>query len=285
MSLIQLILIAVVQGITEWLPVSSSAHVLLASDFFGLTGRDELLINAVSNTGTLLAMLIYFRKDVMAATLGSLELATAPARKGQPLSRGAKLAFCIIVATPFALIGAVIYEQLAPAGFQQDMRSLYTVAAATIVFGLLLWWADLKGARTRTEADMTLRDAFLIGASQLVAVIIPGTSRSGITMTAARALGYERTEAARFAMLIGAPILAAVSLYGLLGLMTAPAGGTGVTVTDGLVVAAFAFVSGYASIGVLMAIVRHMSFLPFVIYRMALGALLFLTSPLVAGWF
>ncbi len=285
MSLIQLILIAIVQGVTEWLPVSSSAHVLLASDLFGITGRDELLINAVSNTGTLLAMLIYFRKDVAAALLGSFELATASTRKGQPLSRGAKLALCILVATPFALVGAVIFERLAPEGFQQDMRSVYTVAASTIVFGALLWWADVRGGRARTEADMTLRDAFLIGASQLVAVIIPGTSRSGITMTAARALGYERTEAARFAMLIGAPILAAVSLYGLLGLMTSPEGESAVTLTDGLIVAAFAFVSGYASIGLLMAVVRRMSFLPFVLYRFALGALLLMTSPLVAGWF
>lgn len=285
MSLIQLILIAVVQGITEWLPISSSAHVLLASDFFGITGRDELMINAISNSGTLVAMLIYFRKDVAAALLGSVELATAPARKGQPLSRGAKLALCILVATPFALVGAFIYERLAPAGFQQDMRTVYTVATATIVFGVLLWWADVRGGRTRTEADMTLRDAFLIGASQLIAVIIPGTSRSGITMTAARALGYERTEAARFAMLIGAPLLAAVSLYGVVGLMTSSAGDSAVTLMDGTIVAAFSLVSGYASIGLLMAVVRRMSFLPFVLYRLALGALLFLTSPLVAGWF
>lgn len=285
MSLIQLILIAVVQGITEWLPISSSAHVLLASDFFGITGRDELMINAISNSGTLVAMLIYFRKDVAAALLGSVELATAPARKGQPLSRGAKLALCILVATPFALVGAFIYERLAPAGFQQDMRTVYTVATATIIFGVLLWWADVRGGRTRTEADMTLRDAFLIGACQLIAVIIPGTSRSGITMTAARALGYERTEAARFAMLIGAPLLAAVSLYGVVGLMTSSAGDSAVTLMDGTLVAAFSLVSGYASIGLLMAVVRRMSFLPFVLYRLALGALLFLTSPLVAGWF
>jgi undecaprenyl-diphosphatase len=284
MSLLQLILIAIVQGITEWLPISSSAHVLLASDFFGLSGRDELLINAVSNIGTLIAMLLYFRKDVAAAVLGGFELAAAPLRRGQPLSRGAHLALCILVATPFALIGAVIYERLAPDALQDGMRSVYTVAVATIFFGALLWWADVKGARTRTEKDITLRDAFLIGVSQLVAVIIPGTSRSGITMTVARALGFERAEAARFAMLIGAPILAAVSLYGVLGLMSSD-GTSAVTLTDGLIVAAFSFVSGYASIGLLMTVVRRMSFLPFVIYRMALGVLLLLTSPLVAGWF
>jgi undecaprenyl-diphosphatase len=284
MSMMQLIMIAIVQGITEWLPISSSAHVLLASDFFGLTGRDELMINAVSNSGTLIAMLLYFRRDVAAACLGGLELTSALIRKNQPLSRGGRLALCILVATPFALFGAVVYERLAPEVLQATLRSIYAVATATIVFGALLWWADVKGGRSRTEADMTLRDAFLIGASQLIAVIIPGTSRSGITMTAARALGFERAEAARFAMLIGAPILAAVSLYGLLGLIASDTAST-VTLTDGLVVAAFSFVSGYASIGLLMAVVRRMSFLPFVIYRIALGILLLLTSPMVGGWF
>lgn len=284
MSLIQLILIAIVQGITEWLPISSSAHVLLASDFFGVTGRDELLINAISHSGTLIAMLLYFRKDVIAALFGSFELARAPMRNPADLSRGARLALCIIVATPFAMIGAFLYDRFAPEAFQADMRTVYTVAGATIFFGALLWWADVKGGRNRTEADMTLRDAFLIGASQLISVIIPGTSRSGITMTAARALGYERTEAARFAMLIGAPLLAAVSLYGILGLMTSD-GESAFSMMDGLFVAGFSFISGYASIGLLMTVVRRMSFLPFVLYRLTLGFLLLLTSPLVMGWF
>lgn len=282
MSFLQLFLIAVVQGLTEWLPISSSAHVLLASDFMGLVGRDEVLINAASNTGTLIAMLLYFRKDVGAAVLGGFELAVTPVTK-RPLSAGARLALCILVATPFALIGAVIYENIAPESLWTALRSIYAVAASTILFGALLWWADARGGQSRSEGDMTLRDAFLIGASQLIAVIIPGTSRSGITMTTARALGYERVEAARFAMLIGAPILAAVSLYGLMGLASAPAGGEGATITDGLIVAAIAFVSGYASIGLLMTLVRKMSFLPFVLYRFALGIALLATSPIVAG--
>lgn len=282
MSFLQLFLIAVVQGLTEWLPISSSAHVLLASDFMGLVGRDEVLINAASNTGTLIAMLLYFRKDVGAAILGGFELVATPITK-RPLSAGARLALCILGATPFALIGAVIYESIAPETLWTALRSVYAVAASTILFGALLWWADARGGQSRSEGDMTLRDAFLIGASQLIAVIIPGTSRSGITMTTARALGYERVEAARFAMLIGAPILAAVSLYGLMGLASAPADGDGATITDGLIVAAIAFVSGYASIGLLMTLVRKMSFLPFVLYRFALGIALLATSPIVAG--
>ena len=280
MSFIQLALIALVQGITEWLPISSSAHVLLAADFFGAEGRDELLINAVSNLGTLAAMLIYFRKDVASAIAGGFELVLSPIRS-QPLSQGARLALCVIVATPFALIAAMAYEKVFPLGVQDMLRSAYTVAFATIFFGALLWWADVAGPRMRKEEDMTLWHAFLIGATQAIAAIIPGTSRSGITMTAARFLGYERTEAARLSMLIGAPIMAAAGLYGALGLITADPDAAGVlTIKDGLIVAAFAFISGWASIAALMALLKRMSFLPFVIYRFILGGVLLLMSPL-----
>ncbi|HPF22626.1 MAG TPA: undecaprenyl-diphosphate phosphatase [Hyphomonas sp.] len=284
MSLLQLAIIATLQGITEWLPISSSAHVLLASDTFGVTGRDELLINAVSNLGTLAAMLIYFRKDVMAAIIGGFELLASPVTK-KPLSQGARLAACVIVATPIALIAGLLYEAVLPQGVQDALRSVYTVAGATIVFGALLWWADAAGPRTRKEEDMTLAHATLIGATQAIAAIIPGTSRSGITMTAARALGYERTEAARISMLIGAPILAAAGLYGAYGLLDAdPDGSALLTFKDGMIVAAIAFVTGLASIWGLMALLRRMSFLPFVLYRFLLGAALLLGSPLAGAF-
>ena len=281
MSLLQLAIIATLQGLTEWLPISSSGHVLLASDTFGVTGRDELLINAVSNLGTLAAMIIYFRRDVTSALAGGVELVFAPVTK-QPLSQGARLAACVIVATPIALIAALLYEVILPQGMQDALRSVYTVAGATIVFGALLWWADVAGPRVRREEDMTLAHAALIGATQAIAAIIPGTSRSGITMTTARALGYERTEAARVSMLIGAPILAAAGLYGAYGLFTAdPDAGAVLSFSDGMVVALIAFITGLASIWGLMALLRRMSFLPFVLYRFLLGAVLLAGSPLI----
>lgn len=279
MSLLQLAIIAILQGVTEWLPISSSGHVLLASGFFGIEGRDELLLNAVSNLGTLAALLIYFRKDVGRAVLGGFELLGAAAAR-KPLSQGAHLAACILIATPVALIAGVLFELVLPESVQGALRSVWTVAAATIGFGLLLWWADVKGGESRAEADLTYKHAFLIGATQAIAALIPGTSRSGITMTAARALGYERTEAARFSMLIGAPIVAAAGLYGLIGLMDASGAEAGaVSLQDGLVVAVFAFVSGLASIWALMAVLRRMSFLPFVIYRILLGVALLIGGP------
>lgn len=280
MSLLQLTIIALVQGLTEWLPISSSGHVLLAANLFTLEGRDELLINAVSNLGTLAAMLIYFRKDVAAATLGGFELIGAGFRKA-PRSRGVNLALCIIVATPIALVAAIAHEMFVPDSIQASLRSVWTVAGATIGFGLLLWWADVAGGKDRTEADMTLGHAVMIGATQAIAALIPGTSRSGITMTAARALGYERTEAARFSMLIGAPILAAAGLYGAIGLLDAEAAGGLVTLQDGMVVAILAFVSGIASIHALMTLLKRMTFLPFVIYRLLLGFGLLLAAPIL----
>lgn len=280
MSLLQLAIIAIIQGLTEWLPISSSGHVLLAANMFTLEGRDELLINAVSNLGTLAAMLIYFRKDVAAAFFGGFELVGAGFKKAK-LSRGAKLALCIIVATPIALVAAIAHEVFVPDSIQAHLRSVWTVAGATIGFGLLLWWADVAGGKDRAEADMTIGHAILIGASQAIAAIIPGTSRSGITMTAARALGYERTEAARFSMLIGAPILAAAGLYGAVGLLDAETTGGLVTLQDGLIVAVLAFVSGIASIHALMTLLQKMTFLPFVIYRLLLGIGLILAAPVL----
>jgi undecaprenyl-diphosphatase len=280
MSLLQLAIIALLQGTTEWLPVSSSGHVLLAAGFFEASPGDELLINAVSNLGTLLAMLIYFRKDVMSAIAGGFELVVAPISQS-PLSKGARLAAAVIVATPVAVLVAFAYEKFLPESMLESMRSIYVVAATTIIFGALLWWADVKGARDRKEEDMTMWHAFLIGATQAIAAILPGTSRSGITMTAARAFGYDRTEAARFSMLIGAPILAAAGLYGAMGLVTADATETVLTLKDGLIVAGIAFITGLASIWFLMSLLSRMSFLPFVLYRFALGAVLILGSPLV----
>ena len=288
MSLLQLLLIGLVQGITEWLPISSSGHVLLVADWFSMEGRDEELINAASNLGTLAALLIYFWKDVVRAIAGGIELISAPFRR-EALSPGANLAKHILIATPFALVGAALYQMLVTDEARIAIRSSYTIAATTIIFGIALWIADIRGGTDRKESDLTVSHSFWIGASQLVAVLLPGTSRSGITMTMARAFGYARTEAARFSMLIGAPLLAAVSVYGLYGLYASPVDtmaldGSHVTLKDGLVVAGMAFVSGIASIWVLMSMLKRMSFLPFVIYRLALGVLLLAASPLWLGW-
>lgn len=277
MSLLQLLLISLIQGVTEWLPISSSGHVLLAADFLGLEGRDEYLINAMAHLGTLLAVLIYFWRDMLRAASGLPELVRSPFRD-KPLSPSGDLARHILLSLPIALAVILLYETMLPDDAKTALRSVWTVGTTTILFGLALWWADIKGPQIRTVETMRLRDSILIGASQAIAALLPGTSRSGITMTLARALGYERTEAARFSMLIGAPLLAAAGLYALLQLAGATEAGVA-TLQDGLIVAVLSFGSGFASIFVLMALLARISFLPFVIYRLILGALLLIGAP------
>lgn len=283
MNILQIIIISLIQGVTEWLPVSSSGHVLLASSFFGFGTRDELLINAMAHLGTLFAVLLYFWKDVWRAIQGGFELVAAPFTKAET-SSNARLALLILVSIPVALSLAVLHEVILPDHIKTALRSVWTVAASTLVFGLLLWWADVKGKTGKTADDMSLTEAAIIGASQTVAALIPGTSRSGITMTAARFFGFDRTEAARFSMLIGAPILAAGGAYAIMELLTADEAEGVATMTDGLIVAALSFVSGYASIAVLMELLKRMTFLPFVIYRIVLAIALLLASPLAFGW-
>lgn len=281
MSLLQLFILSLVQGITEWLPISSSGHVLLVSGVFGLVGQDEILINAMAHLGTLLAVLAYFWRDVWRAVRGGFELVGLRAGTGG-LSSNARLALLILTSMPAALIIAVVFIQL-PGDLQAAMRSVWIVITTTIVFALALWWADARPVASRTEADMTLKEAGLIGATQAIAALLPGTSRSGITMTAARAMGFSRVEAARFSMLIGAPIIAAGGAFAFFELLNAEPGTITLTLQDGLIVAALSAVSGYASIAVLMKLLETMSFLPFVIYRLLLGGALLLASPLAFG--
>ncbi|MEO0815731.1 MAG: undecaprenyl-diphosphate phosphatase [Pseudomonadota bacterium] len=280
MSLLQLVLLSLVQGVTEWLPISSSAHLILLHDAFG-SSEDSLLIDAMAHFGTLFAMLLYFRQDVARAFVGGLELLGIGRQAGNRLSERARLALFIIIATPFGVAAGLAFE-LSGDSVQAALRSPETIAMSTIVFAIALLLADYLGKRVRNQEDMLPRDAMLIGASQMLA-FIPGTSRSGITMTAALALGFKRTEAARFAMLVGAPLIFAVGLRAVLGLATGEAAGA--SLNEGLIVAGLSFVSGYVSIWGLMALLERMSFLPFVIYRLLLGAAILAISPTFIGLF
>lgn len=278
MSLLQLFIISIIQGITEWLPISSSGHVLLAADYFALEGRDEYLINAMAHVGTLGAVLLYFWRDVSRACVGGITLPALVISNQSP-NRNQRLALLILASLPITLVVILAYEAFLPTEMKDSLRSIWVVAATSILFGLALWWADTKAPQTRQQTDMTLIQAALIGATQAIAALLPGTSRSGITMTAARALGFTRTESARFSMLIGAPLLAAVGLYAFLQLTGSDPNEGLATLNDGLIVAALSFVSGFASIWTLMALLKRISFLPFVIYRVLLGFGLLIAGP------
>lgn len=280
MSLFQIALLSLIQGITEWLPVSSSAHLLLAAEYFGYDGRDELLINAVANFGTVGSLLIYFRKEVSEAFAGLFALPGALGQKRE-LSTGERLALNILASLPLTVAGLAAARLLIPDTVHEAMRSVHGVAIALIFFGVLLGLADWFGGRTRTLDQLTPWHAVLIGFAQVVAAIAPGTSRSGITMTTARALGYARPDAAKFGMLVGAPVLTLVGLYYIYDFVSGEeAGALTVTNFDLIGVGAGSFLAGIAGIYLLMAIVRRMSFLPFVGYRILLGIALLFFLPI-----
>ena len=194
MSLEQIIVLAVVQGITEFLPISSSGHLILIP---ALTGwKDQgILTDVMVHLGTLFAILIYFGRDVWRLITGGLMLL-----RGKVTDDG-RLALYIIIATIPAVVFGIALKKL---GITDLDRNVAIVAWNTILFGLLMLVADTYGAQTKTIADVTLPSALMIGVAQALA-LIPGTSRSGVTMTAARFLGFQRPDCARFSFLLGIP--------------------------------------------------------------------------------
>jgi len=264
MSWLHLTILALIQGLTEFLPVSSSAHLILPAKILGWRDQGPL-IDVMAHFGSLFAVMLYFRKDVGAIISGAFDLLH---RKLNPNS---VLALNLIIATPPALLFGAF---LRFGGWDEAIRSPVIIAITTIVFGILLWLSDIMGKETRTTEDLTWRGAFGLGMAQAMA-LIPGTSRSGITMTAARAIGLTRVEAARFSMLMSLPIIGVgglFALYSLAGASESELGGA--SLADGLWVAALSFVAAFACISLFMKWISRIGMLPFMLYRLALGGAL-----------
>ena len=268
MPWLHVLLLALVQGITEFLPVSSSGHLVMIWEGLGTVGvavpeqtlADQLILDVAVHVGTLGAVCIYFRQDLLYMALGLVH-----ALKGR-IDGGARLAFYIFLSTiPLGLVGLFFKEAIV-----LNLHDIEVVAWATIGFGIVLFIADRAGMTLHRIEHMTGVNAVLIGLSQVLA-LIPGTSRSGITMSMARILGFERQEAARFSMLMSIPAIAAAGA--LVGMDLARAGDIVVGV-DAFVAALLAFFFALAAIAFLMAWLRRSSFTPFVIYRLLLGAAL-----------
>ena len=260
MTFLQQLLIALVQGITEFLPISSSGHLILIPFFTELPDQGPLIDVAV-HVGSLLAIIIYFFRDVIGLAKGGLAtvgIGQAPEQK--------KLFLWIALGTiPAVALGAF----LAVGGYLESFRFTDLVAVNLIAYGLLLGAADRWGRQEKSYEDLTARDAIVVGLAQALA-LIPGTSRSGVTMTAARFLGYKRVEAARFSFLLSIPAVAGAGLLASLEL----AGATSQMQWDALVAGAMTFVAAFATMAFLMRFLRTASMMVFVIYRVALGAAL-----------
>lgn len=259
MPFLQIIVLSAIQGITEFLPISSWGHLILVSDLAGWPDQ-SLKIEVAVHVGTLGAVVIYFWRDIWDMLAGLSQMGRRGTRPA------VRLAFYLMVATvPVLIAGGLVTL------FARDVfRDPTVIAIATMGFAVLLYLADRYGLTIRRVEHMTLGSALFIGLAQMLA-IIPGTSRAGVTMTAARIAGFERTAAARFSLLLSVPVIAAA------GAVTAfelgRSGDTRLT-TDALISAGFAFAIGLLAIWILLQLLKRVSFTPFVIYRLLLGTAL-----------
>jgi undecaprenyl-diphosphatase len=262
MDIFQAIILALIQGLTEFLPISSSAHLVLVPKLFGWADQG-LVFDVAVHVGTLLAVLVYLREEIT-----RIMVSWFSGWSRWHWDQDGILGWFIILATiPLGLVGLLGNDWV-----ERNLRDPMVIAIATLVFGLLLGWADRQGNQpTRTIADMGWRDALLIGFAQALA-LIPGTSRSGITMTLGLVLGLSRLEAARFSFMLAIP---AITLSGLL--KSWELANDAVTInwpslSVGIVVSA---VTAFLCIEGFMHLVMRIGMKPFVIYRVLLALVLF----------
>ena len=261
METIQTILLAMIQGLTEFLPISSSAHLILLSEILGW--NDQGLIFDISlHFGTLLAVVFYFKNDIY-------QMFSHSHFKDISTLINSPLGVITIATLPIVIVGGLF------SGFiEENLRSPFVIALATIFFGVLLYLSDRKAHLAIEKKVMTVGLGLIIGLSQILAVI-PGTSRSGITITAALFLGFSRTEAARFSFLLSIPVIIAGNILGIYEFSRIE--GMIFDYSDLLLGIGISFVIAYLTIKWFISFVERIGMLPFVIYRIFLGVIIFLT--------
>src|SRR3954451_20295954 len=274
MPILHAIILGLTQGLSEFLPISSSGHLLLVPWLFGwhdfADKEVEKAFDVALHLGTLIAVVAYFRRDLVVYARDGLRLLTS---RGRRVTTEGRFAWLLLLATvPAVLVGAALADPI-----DNQLGRIPMIGVSLIAFGLLLWWADgLKGDRV-TEA-FGLRDAVVIGASPVLA-LNPGTSRSGITITSARYQGFARDGAARISFLMSIPVIAGAVVFKLAKLVVDG-------VPDGLAVPMLVGVitsglSGWLAVWGLLRYVRTHSFLPFVIYRIVLGVVVLILAATV----
>lgn len=257
MTELHILVLALVQGITEFLPISSSGHLVLVPVFGGWEDQG-LLMDVAVHVGTLGAVMLYFWRDIWHMVRGVLRVAKG---KRDP---GARLAGLVILATiPVIAAGYFLNKYIG-----DEYRTVEVIAWTTLGFGFLLYLADKMGLTIRRVEHAGITDALIIGLAQCLA-LIPGTSRSGITITAARFLGFERLDAARFSMLLSIPTILGAGV--LKGWELYQSGNVQLT-NDAMTAAGIAFISALVALFIMMAWLRRASFTPFFIYRLILGS-------------
>jgi len=251
--------LAIIQGLSEFLPISSSAHLILPSEVLGWPDQG-LAFDVAVHVGSLVAVIVYFRHDIVNLTQAWLDSLFVRRH-----SRESHLAWFIILATlPAGFAGLLLADFI-----EANLRSMEVIAFTTIFFGLLLAWADYRGRGERQIEQMNWRSALWIGIAQALS-LIPGTSRSGITITAALALGFDRETAARFSFLMAIPIIVLSGGYEALELLDSES-------VDWALIGigtSLSAITAYLCIALFLKVIQRIGMMPFVIYRLLLGGLL-----------
>lgn len=282
MTFLQMLIIAVVQGITEFLPISSSGHLILVPVFTGAADQGPMIDIAV-HVGSLLAIIVYFFKDVFGlarggfATVG-IGAGTKEAREWRNLFLWIVLGTIPAVIAGFAIktgmlngfVANTFGIEIVDGDLLDSIRFTDLVATNLIFYGILLGLADHFGKEEKTFEQMTWRDGLLVGLAQALA-LVPGTSRSGVTMTAARFLGYGRFEAARFSFLLSIPAVAGAGILIVPDLLEAD----GDLLMEAIITGGMTFVAAFLTMAFLMNFLKRASMMVFVLYRVAMGCALF----------
>ena len=272
---LQIIILSFLQGLTEFLPISSSAHLIIPSQI-GIWSDQGLTFDVAVHFGSLFAVIIYFRREIrdlihqLFALLGKILALKFDFRNEQSRTEDPIDLVHLVVATIPILFAGFILKDIA----ENQLRHLPIIATSTILFGLILWLADKKSTTREIKTRMNMSRAFLIGIAQ-IAAIIPGASRSGVTISAALFLGLDRERASRFSLMLGIP-----TIFGAMALSTSqiPIADLSSLSISFLVAALLSFSVAYASIHYFLKYISKWGFFPFVIYRLCLGTLLFYLS-------
>ena len=270
--MLEAIFLGIVQGLTEFLPISSSAHIRIIGAFWSGAEDTGATFTAITQIGTELAVLLYFRKPIAKIIRAwTLRITSRRFRQSASLSEiaDAKLGTYVILGSiPIVIVGYIFQDTI-----RTTFRSLWLVAIVLIVFGLILGAADAMGSRIRTLENLSARHTVLYGLAQCLA-LIPGVSRSGATISMGRILGYERVDALRYSFFLAIPAVLGSGLFELKTALTDPSTNELFTMTETFAATLVAFAVGYAVIAWLMRFISTKSFRPFVIYRICLGVAL-----------
>jgi undecaprenyl-diphosphatase len=268
-ALFEAMFLGALQGLTEFLPISSSAHIRIAGELFGTTADPGARFTAITQIGTELAVLIFFRNDIKQIISAWFRQITKRPSLSSTEKSDARMGWLIIVGSlPIAALGYLGQDVI-----RNDFRSLWLIASTLIIFGVILGVADKYGNSNRELSNLNVRDGLLYGFAQSMA-LVPGVSRSGATIAMGRFLGYSRTAALRYSFLLALPAVFGSGFYELKGAVEQSSETATFTITETLLATGIAFVIGYAVIAWLLKFVSTKSFAPFIVYRIALGSLL-----------